>query len=104
MDDVGAVLADLVGGIERTANLADIDAETVPELPLSRVASVRRKPVMPRAERTTSRVARSFAESWPPKVGVLLVSSLDWVRDSSRTGPAPRFSLDQAGDAGQAFV
>jgi hypothetical protein len=55
MDDVGAVLADLVGRIERATKVADIDVEAVPELALSRVASVRRKPVMPGAERTTSR-------------------------------------------------
>jgi hypothetical protein len=61
MDDVDAIPAKLVGGIERKAKTADIDVEAVPELPLSRVASVRRKPVMPRAERTTSRVARPRA-------------------------------------------
>ena len=79
MDDVGAVLADLVGGIERTAKVADIDVEAVPELPLSRVAGVRRQPVMPRAERATRRVARAFAESRPPQVGVLLMSGLNMV-------------------------
>jgi hypothetical protein len=103
MDDVDAIPAKLVGGIERKAKTADIDVEAVPELPLSRVASVRRKPVMPRAERTTSRVARAFAESRTLQVGVHLVSSLDWVRDC-RAEPAPRSSLNQAGDAGQAFV
>ena len=100
-DDSRAVLAKLVSGIERAAEVADVDIEAVPELPLSRVASIWRKPVMPCAERTARRVARSFAESWPPQVGVLLVSGLDGIC-RGRTGPAPWFSFNQASDAGQA--
>ncbi len=99
-DDSHAIVVPSVPGIERKAEGASIDAEAVPKPSLGWVAGVRRKPVMPCAERTARRVAWASAERRPFQIGVLLVSRLDRIQ-SDEARRERRWTFDEAGDAGQ---